>query len=191
MFNELENQIWMFRVRNNRAFKDDYFKVSIKFTEDSSRILKSQAPFYEFSYKDIMSMEVESREGVMHLYMKLSNGNSLTFVPPHSSTFTYTTINQLTKALADAFDKCKRGLFESGNQQQTVGNATFGDSSVNEAPAGPPKLCKACGAENRATSKFCSKCGAIMATDLFCPQCGVSNPPHAKFCQTCGTNLIK
>jgi predicted ATPase/class 3 adenylate cyclase len=45
--------------------------------------------------------------------------------------------------------------------------------------------CPSCGADNRAGSKFCSQCGAVMART--CATCGTALRPDAKFCDECGT----
>ncbi len=47
--------------------------------------------------------------------------------------------------------------------------------------------CSACGADNRAGRKFCSRCGAPLA--LACPTCGAANEPDDRFCGECGTSL--
>ncbi len=47
--------------------------------------------------------------------------------------------------------------------------------------------CQACGTANLPGAKFCSECGARLATG--CPSCGAQNLPGAKFCSECGTRL--
>ncbi|HET7726670.1 MAG TPA: adenylate/guanylate cyclase domain-containing protein [Candidatus Limnocylindrales bacterium] len=47
--------------------------------------------------------------------------------------------------------------------------------------------CTACGAENRAESKFCSECGQALVAG--CPACGAPTTPGAKFCSECGERL--
>jgi class 3 adenylate cyclase/tetratricopeptide (TPR) repeat protein len=47
--------------------------------------------------------------------------------------------------------------------------------------------CPACGTENRAGRKFCSRCGAAVAPT--CPSCGATNDPGDAFCGDCGASL--
>jgi class 3 adenylate cyclase/tetratricopeptide (TPR) repeat protein len=47
--------------------------------------------------------------------------------------------------------------------------------------------CRRCGAENLAEHKFCSRCGAPLAST--CPACGYENPPVHRFCSECGAAL--
>src|ERR671930_1120033 len=47
--------------------------------------------------------------------------------------------------------------------------------------------CPACGAENKAGRKFCSRCGAALARA--CPACGAANDPEASFGGGWGTAL--
>ena len=49
-------------------------------------------------------------------------------------------------------------------------------------------ICGACGAENRAGSRFCDNCGAGLATT--CPSCGEPNRADARFCASCGHALV-
>jgi class 3 adenylate cyclase/tetratricopeptide (TPR) repeat protein len=47
--------------------------------------------------------------------------------------------------------------------------------------------CPACGSDNRPGAKFCSECGAALATA--CPSCGSPVEANAKFCPECGARL--
>ena len=47
--------------------------------------------------------------------------------------------------------------------------------------------CSNCGAENRATAKFCDGCGTQLP--LTCSACGASNRVGARFCDSCGAAL--
>ena len=47
--------------------------------------------------------------------------------------------------------------------------------------------CSNCGAENRATAKFCDGCGTELP--LICSACGASNRVGAKFCDSCSAAL--
>ncbi len=47
--------------------------------------------------------------------------------------------------------------------------------------------CPACGTENKARRRFCSQCGADLATT--CPACGTPNDPGDLFCGECGGSL--
>jgi predicted ATPase/class 3 adenylate cyclase len=47
--------------------------------------------------------------------------------------------------------------------------------------------CPRCQAENPASAKFCSDCGARLET--LCPGCGHANAPGARFCNECGRAL--
>ena len=49
-------------------------------------------------------------------------------------------------------------------------------------------ICGACGAENRAGSRFCDNCGAGLS--VACPQCGEPNRSDARFCASCGHALV-
>lgn len=51
--------------------------------------------------------------------------------------------------------------------------------------------CTHCGTQNRAGSKFCSKCGArlIPQSGLICPMCGTANKLESVFCANCGARL--
>lgn len=63
----------------------------------------------------------------------------------------------------------------------------------------PQKIsCPKCGTLNRASTKFCSSCGAefeprpaekVKPTSLHCSKCGAENSPDAKFCANCGCSL--
>src|SRR5262245_5254912 len=48
-------------------------------------------------------------------------------------------------------------------------------------------ICPACGTENRAGRKFCSRCGSALAPR--CPSCGATNEPGDAFCGECGAAL--
>ena len=50
-------------------------------------------------------------------------------------------------------------------------------------------ICAACGAENRAGSRFCDTCGAGLAAT--CPSCGEANRTDARFCSSCGHALTQ
>jgi class 3 adenylate cyclase/tetratricopeptide (TPR) repeat protein len=45
-------------------------------------------------------------------------------------------------------------------------------------------LCAACGTENKAGRKFCSRCGSALAR--ICPECGTANDVDDAFCGECG-----
>ena len=47
--------------------------------------------------------------------------------------------------------------------------------------------CPSCDEDNRAERRFCTQCGAALAT--VCPSCGVSSQPGDKFCGGCGARL--
>lgn len=49
--------------------------------------------------------------------------------------------------------------------------------------------CAQCGADNRATAKFCSECGGKLAREIVCPGCGALKEAGPKFCDDCGTAL--
>ncbi len=51
--------------------------------------------------------------------------------------------------------------------------------------------CSHCGSPNKASSKFCSNCGARLsaAFDVRCAICGTSSPIESTFCRTCGGRL--
>src|SRR5919201_891734 len=47
--------------------------------------------------------------------------------------------------------------------------------------------CRACGADNKAGRKFCSRCGSGLAKT--CPACGAANDAEDAFCGEWGTSL--
>jgi class 3 adenylate cyclase len=47
--------------------------------------------------------------------------------------------------------------------------------------------CSACGAERRAGSRFCSRCGTALVFQ--CAGCGAPNDPGDRFCAQCGVPL--
>src|SRR5690606_559374 len=52
-------------------------------------------------------------------------------------------------------------------------------------------ICRNCGAQNPAQSKFCNKCGETLAsgTSQLCPNCQAQNPLDLLYCDNCGTRL--
>src|SRR5262245_62412498 len=48
--------------------------------------------------------------------------------------------------------------------------------------------CPSCDHDNRAERRFCTQCGAALAT--VCPSCGVASQPGDKFCGGCGGRLL-
>lgn len=48
--------------------------------------------------------------------------------------------------------------------------------------------CSSCGAAISADSKFCNHCGKMLGSSK-CPDCGTDNASSAKFCSKCGCNL--
>jgi ribosomal protein L40E len=52
-------------------------------------------------------------------------------------------------------------------------------------------VCRNCGAQNPAQSKFCNKCGETLAsqTSQLCPSCEAQNPLDLLYCDNCGTRL--
>jgi len=50
------------------------------------------------------------------------------------------------------------------------------------------QICTACGARNRPTVSFCSRCGIRLrdVAPAACPHCAAPLPPHARFCEACG-----
>ena len=51
----------------------------------------------------------------------------------------------------------------------------------------PTVTCTSCGADQPASDRFCSVCGA--ALPRVCPACGTESPADAAFCPSCGTSL--
>ena len=51
----------------------------------------------------------------------------------------------------------------------------------------PTVTCTSCGADQPASDRFCSVCGAALAR--VCPACGTKSPADAAFCPSCGTSL--
>jgi serine/threonine protein kinase/uncharacterized RDD family membrane protein YckC/ribosomal protein L40E len=56
-------------------------------------------------------------------------------------------------------------------------------------------VCIKCQWQNRATAKFCQRCGAMLGRPGpfpvmgLCPSCGGANAPHARFCKKCGQQM--
>lgn len=63
-------------------------------------------------------------------------------------------------------------------------------SSAENKPKQASNLvkCEKCGAEMRATAKFCPECGA--KTENVCPKCGAVISKSSKFCPECGASLV-
>jgi class 3 adenylate cyclase/tetratricopeptide (TPR) repeat protein len=59
----------------------------------------------------------------------------------------------------------------------------------DQAPGTGRVICDACGHTNRAAAKFCSGCGASLATTVTCPSCGAEHPAGERFCDECGAPL--
>jgi membrane protease subunit (stomatin/prohibitin family) len=57
------------------------------------------------------------------------------------------------------------------------------------APAPATVRCPTCNAENSASAKFCSECGARLSTVTKCPNCNADLAPGAKFCSECGAKI--
>ena len=53
----------------------------------------------------------------------------------------------------------------------------------------PTAPCASCGADQPASSRFCSVCGAALVR--LCPACGIESPADAAFCSACGTSLVE
>ena len=51
----------------------------------------------------------------------------------------------------------------------------------------PNVNCTSCGADQPASARFCSVCGAALAR--VCPACGTVSAADAAFCSSCGTSL--
>ncbi|MFB0537522.1 MAG: protein kinase [Anaerolineae bacterium] len=52
-----------------------------------------------------------------------------------------------------------------------------------------PRTCPQCGAANRDTARFCSRCSTPLTPAAVCPNCGSSCSPTARFCSGCGWSL--
>ncbi len=79
-----------------------------------------------------------------------------------------------------------------------IGNAMGGamtnamNQSKTEATAPAKSACPKCGATNIASAKFCSDCGATMASmaqTFPCAKCGAQLQAGSKFCNDCGTKV--
>lgn len=79
----------------------------------------------------------------------------------------------------EIFSVIEKTIF-SGNQQVVINNA---GSNVDPSS----KVCPQCKAINPISSKFCSKCGALISGE--CPSCGAPINPNDKFCSKCGKAL--
>ena len=51
------------------------------------------------------------------------------------------------------------------------------------------RICPQCGASNRDTARFCSRCRTPLTPAAVCPNCGASCSPTARFCSGCGWSL--
>lgn len=72
-----------------------------------------------------------------------------------------------------------------GGNNQSGGPAQQGPSPGGSA-GGAAQTCPECNAEVPEGAKFCTSCGAAMATMRFCHSCGAQIPSGAKFCGNCG-----
>jgi sec-independent protein translocase protein TatA len=96
-----------------------------------------------------------------------------------------------------------------GKSVRDFRSAVRDDSAHHVAPAAtvsvPPVTCAACQAVNPSTNKFCSACGADLASpaietatapaapaaETTCPSCATVNPASQAFCGQCGTRLTR
>lgn len=84
-----------------------------------------------------------------------------------------------------------------------VTSTTSTTSVVSPAPTAV-RTCPACGHANTHAVRFCSECGAELATpeaeaaapavsapEVTCPSCATLNPPGQTFCGQCGARLSR
>lgn len=79
--------------------------------------------------------------------------------------------------------------------------ATPAPMTATAAAVTPEVACAACEASNPQGQKFCSACGAPLASpvsvsgpaavETTCPSCATVNPPGQAFCGQCGTRLTR
>lgn len=63
-------------------------------------------------------------------------------------------------------------------------------ATENKPKSKPGVACPKCGAENKASAKFCCECGQkIEKAKRFCSECGAEVSAKAKFCPECGQKL--
>jgi hypothetical protein len=63
-------------------------------------------------------------------------------------------------------------------------------SAPAESPgAGPSLRCARCGAHPEAGARFCTACGAGLATTASCRSCQAPVEPGSRFCTACGTKV--
>ena len=94
-----------------------------------------------------------------------------------------------------------RGVREFRSAVHDEQPAIEAPSTAVARPAVPEVKCAACEASNPAGQKFCSACGAALATavsvsgptavETTCPSCATVNPPGQAFCGQCGTRLTR
>jgi hypothetical protein len=52
-----------------------------------------------------------------------------------------------------------------------------------------PVHCHKCASANAPNSRYCKKCGALLAQRHACSSCGAVNDSDARFCNNCGARL--
>ena len=75
-------------------------------------------------------------------------------------------------------------VFNELGQQVKPGISAIADAVKN---SDVPAVCKKCGAQNAADSRFCKKCGEPLVR--ICPKCGESSGTDSAFCDKCGAKL--
>jgi hypothetical protein len=87
-----------------------------------------------------------------------------------------------------ATDTFKYAVGETKESVRDLAGAIGEGLGLRDA-AGAHLRCHKCNHENDPDARFCSQCGAPMATAVPCPACGELNKPDAKFCDHCGRQV--
>jgi len=97
---------------------------------------------------------------------------------------------QAAQAIKDAANNPNGGLAGLGvglGAGTTIGSMFANNVTTENKPKKSVAMatCTKCGAEIKASAKFCPECGAKQG--LTCAKCGATLKPTAKFCSECGT----
>ncbi len=74
--------------------------------------------------------------------------------------------------------------YVAGETQEGVRDVV---SAIREGMTDEAKVCRACGADNDASARFCDGCGERF--ERTCPACKTANGADAAFCDSCGSGL--
>jgi len=96
---------------------------------------------------------------------------------------------KLGKKLGESIKAVRKGVDEMNLEVKSESEPAL---SLEAAPAGTATVtCPACGTACATGTKFCTSCGADLAsvTPLTCPACGTVHAAGMKFCPGCGQKI--